>query len=159
MLWHPIPSRMAGNRFRFTLQNILDLRAHELEEAKRALGEVERKLEEQQQRLNEAKMNVDRLSTQVSRTTLTALRNFENFRRDAERKVQQETRLLSSIERQRTEALRVLKLRNQAHEALVTLRKAHLEAWQTETNRVEQEQLDEVAMRLHLNKPASDVSS
>lgn len=156
---HPFPSRMAGNRFRFSLQNILDLRAHELEEAKKNLGDVERKLEEQQHRVNEAKLNVDRLSTQVSRTTLMALRNFENFRRDAERKVQQETRLLSSIERQRTEALRVLKLRNQAHEALVTLRKAHFEAWQAESNRVEQEQLDEVAMRLHLNKPAADASS
>lgn len=150
---------MAGNRFRFSLQNILDLRAHELEEAKRLLGEVERKLEEQQLRLNEARMNVERLSTQVSRTTLAALRNFENFRRDAERRVQQESRLLSSIERQRTEALRVLKLRNQAHEALVTLRKAHFEAWQAEANRKEQEQLDEVAMRLHLNKPAADASS
>jgi flagellar export protein FliJ len=150
---------MAGNRFRFSLQNVLDLRAHELEEAKRTLGEVERKLEEQRQRINEAKDTLDRLSTQVSRTTLAALRNFENFRRDAERKVQQETRLLSSVERQKTEALRVLKLRNQSYEALVTLRKAHLEAWQAETNRVEQEQLDEVAMRLHLNKPATDALS
>jgi len=149
---------MAGNRFHFSLQNVLDLRAHELEEAKRGLGEVERKLEEQHQRLNEAKNNADRLSTHVSRTTLAALRNFENFRRDAERRIQQESRVLNSIERQRTEALRVLKLRNQSHEALVTLRKAHFEAWQAETNRVEQEQLDEVAMRLHLNKPAADAS-
>lgn len=146
---------MPSKTFRFSLQSVADLRAREAEQAEQHLAQALVRCSRQEAVVRdlEARLEAVMEGLNAARTRgLQAVRQQEQFRRDARRDVQQAQRLLDSHRRQAEQARRVLQLRKTAEESLDTLRTREQAHHHAEAERVEMAHLDEQALSIYLRR-------
>lgn len=145
---------MAGKRFQFSLQRVLELRQHEAEAAEQVLGTAVQRRAEGEATVAEAQARLEAFLQAEShlQSGLLDLRRREGFRRDARRAVEQAERMLASLRRQEDQARQQLRRRKQAEDALTTLRDEQLSTFQAEAAREDLAFLDEQALSGYLRK-------
>jgi flagellar protein FliJ len=116
---------MPGKKFKFALENVLKLRHIETEEARKNLASAVQACEGQEAVLDEANRRLaDILSSSPTGTNVDprSLKQYDSFRRDAQRAATDAQRELALRQRAAQEARDRLMERRRAEEALTNLR-------------------------------------
>lgn len=146
---------MPSKTFRFSLQSVADLRAREAEQAEQQLAQALLRCTRQEAVVQACEARLAEVAEGMNAArgrSLQAVRQQEQFRRDARREVQQAQRLLDSYRRQAEQARRVLQLRKTAEESLETLRTREHQQHQADLQGAEMAQLDEQALSIYLRR-------
>lgn len=149
---------MPSKTFRFSLQSVADLRTREAEQAEQQLAQALLRCTRQEVAVQELESRLEQIVEGMNAARgrgLMAVRQQEQFRRDARREVQQAQRLLDSYRRQAEQARRVLQLRKTAEESLDTLRTREQQSHHAEQQSAEMAQLDEQALSIYLRRQAA----
>ena len=149
---------MPSKTFRFSLQSVADLRTREAEQAEQQLAAALARQQQHQHAVEAAEKRLEAVSEGLNAARhrgLQAVRQQEQFRRDARRDVQQAQRLLDSHGRQVEQARRVLQLRQTAEEALKSLRTREQQQHYADEQRDEMALLDEQALAIYLRRQPS----
>lgn len=146
---------MPGKKFVFPLANVLKLRQHETERARQALVRLTMERVEQEHRVTEARERIHKLAEKAPAVGLVgpfALRQFDAFRRDAQRAQQDAARRLDRLRAEEERAREALMQRRRDEEALQTLHDQQRTEFIKEVETSENAFLDEQAISGHYRK-------
>lgn len=140
---------MSGNKFRFSLQSVLDLREYETEKARFFLAQAVAERREQEQALERAERRLHELNENApsaDTVDLRTLRQYDAFRQHARRMCDQARERLDAL-RQREDIARTNWIeKRQAEESLQTLHDDEKRAHEKEVADAEMAFLDEQAV-------------
>lgn len=149
---------MAGKKFRFSLSQVLQVRTHETDRARKALAAAIQQRITQEKRVDDASEALTRLQEdQAAGTPLpaTAFRQADGLRLDARRRLRAEQQRLRQCLREEQQARRELVNRHQAQEALVTLKNIEHQRFQQAEHHADLKRLEEQALDAFRRKNAS----
>ena len=139
---------MAGKKFRFSLDSVLKLRAHETEIAREAMGWAVRKRQEQELEVQKARQRLQELAKKrlYGAIDSMALRHHDAFRRDAQKIIEEaKQELLQAIQNEENARQIVVKKRRE-EESLQKLYEKEEMAHRKEMETAENQFLDEQAI-------------
>ena len=140
---------MSGNKFRFSLQSVLDLRTYETEKARFFLAQAVAERREQEQALARAERRLRELNENAPNAEfvdLRTLRQYDAFRQHA-RRMRDQARKRLDVLRQREDVARANWVeKRQAEESLQTLHDDEKRAHEKKTSDAEMAFLDEQAV-------------
>lgn len=139
---------MVGKKFRFSLDTVLKLRAHETECARQDLGIVREQLREQEERLERAKADLGELSGKkvFGSVGQRSLSRSDAFRREAQERLDEERRRLKHLKELEEDARLRLVEKKGAEEAIQGLREQEEEKYWKSYYSTETGILDEQAI-------------
>ncbi len=149
---------MSGKKFTFPLDSVLRLRRHETEEARQALATVAQSRAELEERLEEARLRLLDIASSVpgGSTGAMKMRQFDAFRRDAQRALTETERALAAKRKAEDDARGHLIVRRGEEEVLNKLREQQQAAHVSEQQHAEGAFLDEQAVAGFFRKPGRE---
>lgn len=147
---------MSGKKFRFSLQQVLDLRQREADEARVALEAAVRATREQQERLLEARSALDELGASPApsgRVDQHRLRRQASHNADALQRLRREERRLQELKRRETRMRSAWEKCQQAVEGMQTLYEEEKAEHERRERAEEAAFLDEQAVMRHGRDP------
>lgn len=149
---------MAGKKFRFSLSQVLQVRTHETDRARKALAAAIQQRVAQEARVDAASEALRRLQDEITAggtLSASAFRQADGLRLDARRRLKTEQQRLRQCLREEQQARRELVNRHQAQEALVTLKDLELQRHQQAEHQADLKRLEEQALDAFRRKNAS----
>ena len=139
---------MIGKKFRFSLETVLKLRAHETECARQDLGAIREHIREQEERIEAAMANLDELSRRKVTGSVgqKSLSRSDAYRREAQERLDEERRRLEHMKELEEDARLRLVEKKGAEEAIQRLREQEEEKYWKTYYSVETGILDEQAI-------------
>ena len=124
-------TKVIGKKFRFTLETVLRLRAHETECARQDLGTIREQIREQEERIEAALANMEDLSLKKVTGSVgqMSLSRSDAFRREAQERLDEESRRLEHLKEMEEDARLRLVERKSAEEAFQRLREQEEEKY------------------------------
>ena len=146
-------SRMAGKKFRFSLESVLKLRRYETERARQHLGQaaLDRQQQEEQVRHGQQRL-IHLVGSAAGVVEPESLRRQAAFRSDAQRHYDQACTELEARQQREGQAREHLRTKHSAEESLQILREKEAVHHKKEQDDAEGDFLDEQAITGFLRK-------
>ena len=139
--------RMAGKKFRFSLESVLTLRRYETERARQHLGQAVRDRQQQEEQVRHARQRLRALTGSATGVVdPESLRRHAAFRSDAQRRCDQAHAELDARRQHEGQARQHLQTKHSAQEALHILREKEAARHKKEQDDAENTFLDEQAI-------------
>ena len=152
-------SRMAGKKFRFSLESVFKLRRYETERARQHLGQAAHECRQQEEQVHHGQQRLMRLvgsATGVVEPEL--LRRQAAFQSDAQRHYDQACTELEARQQREGQAREHLRAKHSAEESLQILREKEAAHHKKEQDDAEGEFLDEQAIAGFFRKSRASVT-